>query len=498
MLNRPDRTIRERLVKLETHLQNENPLLLDAISLFKKLDRIAYQIGLLDTSDSYATRIPWWPLVSVLGTFSAGKSSFINQFLGSKLQSSGNQAVDDKFTVICYSTGEDGRVLPGRALDSDPRFPFYQMSRDIEKVAPGEGKRIDAYVQMKTSNSDSVSGKIIIDSPGFDADDQRNAILRLTDHIIGLSDLVLVFFDARHPEPGAMQDTLDHLVANTIKRNDSEKFLYVLNQIDTAAREDNPEDVVAAWQRALAHRGLTAGRFYSIYNKEVAVPIEDEAVRKRFESKRDTDLAAIHGRIHQVEVERSYRIIGALENITHDIERVAVPRLNEVKKRWMLFVLGLDAAAFVLVMLLLFLVSYLFSPWGLFRFDFATSPEISSLKMMVIISASLLVHFSARNYVAKRLARKLSTSEIAGNIRNAFMKNTVPFRSVFQPLTTGWTENAKLVLTEVLNDASALIQRMNDRYTNPSGDNKPPPNADVTSTDLISADVISVVDTNRS
>ncbi len=251
MLNRPDKAIRERLAKLESHLENENSLLLDVVVRFKRLDRVAYKMGLLDNSESYATRIPWWPLVSVLGTFSAGKSSFINHFLGRKLQLTGNQAVDDKFSVICYSSSEDGRVLPGLALDSDPRFPFYQMSEEIDKVAEGEGKRIDAYLQMKTSTSEKVSGKIIIDSPGFDADDQRNTILRLTDHIIDLSDLVLVFFDARHPEPGAMQDTLVHLVGDTIRRNDSEKFLYILNQIDTAAQEDNPEAVVAAWQRAI-------------------------------------------------------------------------------------------------------------------------------------------------------------------------------------------------------------------------------------------------------
>ncbi|MGB5520801.1 MAG: dynamin family protein, partial [Gammaproteobacteria bacterium] len=327
MLARPDKAIADRLAKLESHLENENPLLLDAVIRFKELDRVAYRMGLLRTSETFATRIPWWPLISVLGTFSAGKSSFINHFLGQNLQYTGNQAVDDKFSVICYSAQQESRVLPGIALDSDPRFPFYQMSEEIDKVTEGEGRRIDAYLQMKTSASEKVSGKIIIDSPGFDADDQRNETLRLTNHIIDISDLVLVFFDARHPEPGAMHDTLDHLVGDTIRRNDSEKFLYILNQIDTAAREDNPEAVVAAWQRALAQKGLTAGRFYAIYNEEVAVPIDDDTVRKRFEAKRDTDLADIYDRIHQVEVERSYRIIGALDHIASDIENVVIPKL---------------------------------------------------------------------------------------------------------------------------------------------------------------------------
>ncbi|MCK5664741.1 MAG: dynamin family protein, partial [Thiotrichaceae bacterium] len=59
---------------------------------------------------------------------------------------SGNQAVDDKFTVISYSQEDRIRTLPGVALDADPRLPFYQISEEIEKVAKGEGSRIDSYI----------------------------------------------------------------------------------------------------------------------------------------------------------------------------------------------------------------------------------------------------------------------------------------------------------------------------------------------------------------
>jgi hypothetical protein len=488
MLNRPDKSIRDRLTKLETHLNNENPLLLDVVSRFKKLDTVAYKMGLLDTSESYATSIPWWPLVSVLGTFSAGKSSFINNFLGDKLQLTGNQAVDDKFTVVTYSNSKDHRVLPGVALNSDPRFPFYQMSDEIEKVASGEGRRIDAYLQMKTSHSDKLSGKIIIDSPGFDADEQRNAILRLTDHIVDLSDLVLVFFDARHPEPGAMQDTLDHLVGHTIKRSDSEKFLYILNQIDTAAKEDNPESVVAAWQRALAAKGLTAGRFYTIYNSDVAVPIEDEAVRKRFENKCKQDKTVIFDRIHQVEIERSYRIIGALQTIANDIEKQVVPIVKDTMTRWLKMVLTLDAVAIGLFLIVMFGLGQLFDPWVLFSYDFANEAVMSSVKAGVTVLGFLVVHFSARSFSARVIANKMVAKVAidknlagehregkiqAGNIKKAFLKNTQPLRSMFRPMPVGWSMRSKRALVQVTSDACEFIQTMNDRYTKPSGKVEP-------------------------
>ena len=136
-MGRASPIIENRLKHLETHLQQENPVLLNTVQSFRLLDKIAYKLGLLDKEESYATQIPWWPLISVLGTFSAGKSSFINHYLQYPLQRSGNQAVDDKFTVICYSREKNAHSLPGVALDADPRFPFYQISDEIELVSTG-------------------------------------------------------------------------------------------------------------------------------------------------------------------------------------------------------------------------------------------------------------------------------------------------------------------------------------------------------------------------
>ena len=154
----------------------------------------------------------------------------------------------------------------------------------------------------------------------------------------------LLFFDARHPEPGAMQDTLNHLVEATVGRQDANKFMYILNQIDTAAREDNPEDVVGAWQRALAQKGLTAGRFFTIYNEKASVQIDDETRKARFQAKRDADLADITDRMAEVEVERSYRIVGGIEKLAKYIEESIVPELKGYISRWRTRVLWGDAS----------------------------------------------------------------------------------------------------------------------------------------------------------
>ncbi|MEG3639739.1 dynamin family protein [Magnetococcus sp. PR-3] len=480
----PSTLVKRRLDSLENHLQEENPVLIQAVRHFRELDAIAYKLGILDPDDSYATRVPWWPLISILGTFSAGKSTFINTFLDDKLQRTGNQAVDDKFTVLCYSKEAESHTLPGLALDADPRFPFYQISRDIDQVVEGEGRRIDAYLQLKTCRSEDLRGKIVIDSPGFDADDQRNSTLRITDHIMELADLVLVFFDARHPEPGAMRDTLEHLVANTIHRHDSNKFLFVLNQIDCTAQEDNLEDVVAAWQRSLSQSGLTAGRFYQIYNKEAAKPIEDSSLRARYEGKREEDMQEIMSRIQQVEVERAYRIVGVLEFSARSINEEVIPRITGMLADWRNKVLMTDAIVLgsALVVMLIAMFSNAL-PWpgpNPAELDWS-NPEggfglahIGSVAILALFAGiGGYLHFTIRKMMAKlvnaKMEREEKKPEMLETLKRVFSFNTRSTRSLLRKTPSEWNSRRIKELENILKESDALVQRLNDQFTNPSG-----------------------------
>ncbi len=464
-----EKSIQEQLNNLETHLKKENPVLLDAVKNFKALDQVAYKMGLLSREESYATQIPWWPLISILGTFSAGKSSFINTYLGHKLQRSGNQAVDDKFTVITY--GNDIHTLPGVALDADPRFPFYQMSKDIETVAKGEGELINRYLQLKTCPSDVLENKIIIDSPGFDADAQRTATLRLAEHIIDLSDMVLVFFDARHPEPGAMQDTLKHLVSCSIERADAGKFLYILNQMDTTVREDNSDEVVAAWQRSLAETGLTAGRFYTIYNKDLSLPVEDSQQQQRMDTKWNEDMLEITDRMAKVEVERAYRIVAALEKTATHIEDKVVPELTQQLQRWKKAVLWGDGIAFGIFFGLLFSIN---SKFAITESDWWQNLPQQSTQLAIAVGGLVVlllgIHFGIRQLTAQHIAQGLSKNQqLKGNIMRAFLKNTVFWRSVFNTKPAGWGNRTHKQIRQILDNVNRFVQVLNDHFTNPSG-----------------------------
>jgi len=479
MFNRPGTRVSQQLNLLSQRLAEENPALEGVLSPFQAVDRIGYAAGLLEPDEeSYAFTISWWPMIAILGTFSAGKSTFINEYIGHKVQRSGSQAVDDRFTVISYGSSDTVKELPGLALDGDPRFPFYRVSDEIERLGDGSGRTVDHFLSMKTIQSERLRGRILIDSPGFDADEQRATILQLTDHIIDLSDLVLVFFDARHPEPGAMRDTLEHLVNRVAARNDFTKLVFVLNQIDTTWREDNLEEVVSAWQRAVVRQGNATGRFYCIYNESAAVEIGDSQVRARYAQKASRDRAEIHAKIAEISSSRSYRIVGAMQAIAESIEMDALPALTGAMHKWRRRVLQADAALMALLLVAVGYVAQLFTggfgAWidGRLWQAALDRPLLSGLAVIALLAALSGIHFFNRGWVAQRIARGLPEETSTGDWRAAFRKNTVFWRSIFRKLPVGLGRGAVRQLHKLREQAEGYVQRLNNQFMD-AGSGKP-------------------------
>ncbi len=273
-----------------------------------------------------------------------------------------------------------------------------------------------------------------------------------------------------------MRDTLEHLVAGTLKRADFNKFLYILNQIDNAAREDNPEEVFAAWQRALAQKGLTAGRFYQIYDPASAVPIENEHLRRRFEAKRDHDMNEILGRIRQLEVERSYRVTGRLEQTAEAIRELVVPRLKAARRAWKRRVLWLDAlvlGGLAALGVVLAAINGVFRDIGAVDDWFRANSIAGGLAVGAVIVAAWFVHRLLRGIAASAVQRQLerdaSLGAYAPRVARAFNRNTRSSWPFLAARPVGWTRGARKRLDQVLSSAHAAIQELNDRYADPSG-----------------------------
>ena len=144
-----EKTISKHLINLENYFSASNPILQKASQSFHQLDQLECDLGLIDDDETTATKSSWWPIVSLLGGFSTAKTEFINRYLSTSLHSSNH-----KFTVHQYTPQATNATLPGTALDADHRLPFYQISHKIELTEPGEGSKVNAYLELKTVNSD--------------------------------------------------------------------------------------------------------------------------------------------------------------------------------------------------------------------------------------------------------------------------------------------------------------------------------------------------------
>src|SRR5690606_20764274 len=253
------------------------------------------------------------------------------------------------------------------------------------------------------------------------------------------------------------------------------KFLYILNQIDNAAREDNPEEVFAAWQRALSQKGLTAGRFYQVYDPASAVPIENEHLRRRFEQKREHDMAEIMSRIRQLEVERSYRVAGSLEHTAEAIRDRYVPRLQQARRSWKRRVLWLDALVFgALAIVAAVLVSeygeWSPSAWAAWVRENAI---VAGIAIVAVIVGAGLLHRALRRWAARGVARGIERDESLGDqaprVAQAFWRNVRSWWPMLAGRPAGWGSGARRRLDRILSDAHSAIQKLNDRYTDPSG-----------------------------
>jgi len=256
-----------------------------------------------------------------------------------------------------------------------------------------------------------------------------------------------------------MRDTLEHLVGEAMQFRDSDKILYILNQIDTTAREDNLEEVMGAWQRALSQRGLVSGDFYAIYNEEAMGTIEDPAVAERLKRKRDEDWKRIVDRIEGVKIERAYRIAKALEDYAKSIHRDSLPTLDKRLKAW--------AGRVLLADLLAALVLYGALGAMLLVGMIPSTPEVLLGVLLLSLAGLGAFHFKMRQFFAGREARRL---EKEGSVlAEAFRDQTRWYRSIFRALRGGWVGSVQRRLSDIIDHSRAAIRRLNDQYVRPGG-----------------------------
>jgi EH domain-containing protein 1 len=182
------------------------------------------------------TNIKWRPQVLVLGNYSSGKSTLINEFLGLDVQGTGQAPTDDSFTIITFDENEpEGSPVrvtdqrDGKFLLNDPEYPFETLKK--------HGMRFASHFKLKKVNSPFLKNLALIDTPGMlDSITERDRGYNYQE-VIGdlaqMADLVLVLFDPH--KAGTVREAHTSLRDTLPAKTFEDRMLYVLNRIDECA-----------------------------------------------------------------------------------------------------------------------------------------------------------------------------------------------------------------------------------------------------------------------
>lgn len=200
----------------------------------QKLTPVAMRYGYSDVP--LETTIKWRPQVLVLGSYSSGKSTLINDFLGARIQATGQAPTDDSFTIITYddSLPADAPIQTtesrdGKFLLNDSEYPFETLKK--------HGQRFASHFRLKKVNSPFLRNLAIIDTPGMlDSITERDRGYNYQE-VIGdlaqIADLVLVLFDPH--KAGTVREIHTSLRETLPARTFEDRVLFVLNRIDECA-----------------------------------------------------------------------------------------------------------------------------------------------------------------------------------------------------------------------------------------------------------------------
>ena len=233
-----DHLVKDKLPEMENHptheksLQNEieNKVRSVLLPLLEKYEMNAYDLEAI---------LKWKPIVLILGNYSSGKSTIINELLDQKVQRTGQAPTDDSFTVITAPGPDDTPgEIQGATLVNNEKLPFSSLK--------SYGEPLLAHFRMKYVNVPLLENLAIIDSPGMmDSVTEKGRgydFLGVVGDLTKLADLVVLMFDPH--KAGTIKETYS-TIRNTLPATSGEdRVVFVMSRIDDC---DNLSDLVRSY-----------------------------------------------------------------------------------------------------------------------------------------------------------------------------------------------------------------------------------------------------------
>jgi len=251
------------------------------------------------------------PTVIFLGNHSSGKSTIVNDLLGTPaVQDTGVAPTDDSFTILLH--GADEHEFYGPAALGQLPAEFQALS----KLGPD----FLQHLVVKVRDREYLKGVNLIDSPGM-IDNPEGSVSRAYDFTAAvrsfaeISDLVLFLFDP--DKPGTTGETVD--VLSACLRGIEFKLRVLLNKADTF---DSMEDYARAygtlcWNLARVLRTKDLPAIYSTYTPSTGARMAARIPLDAFERNRGKVLDLLRNVAQR-------RIDSVLAGTTADFSRLSV------------------------------------------------------------------------------------------------------------------------------------------------------------------------------
>jgi EH domain-containing protein 1 len=192
----------------------------------------------LDYSDLESV-LKWKPIVLVIGNYSSGKSTLINELIGQNIQRTGQAPTDDSFTILTSHGRADGeKEVPGSTLVNDETLPFGRFK--------SFGEQFIAHFRLKKVDAPFLENMALIDSPGMlDAVTEKDRgydYLAVLGEFAKLADLVVLMFDPH--KAGTISETYTAIRSTLPDTAGEDRIVFVMSRIDEC---DNLSDLVRSY-----------------------------------------------------------------------------------------------------------------------------------------------------------------------------------------------------------------------------------------------------------
>ncbi len=207
------------------------------VVLRRKAKPVFEQYGL--DFESLLTPLKWKPMALVIGNYSSGKSTFINELLATPVQRTGQAPTDDSFTILTAPEPGKGETdVPGNTLVRDERLPFAPLA-DF-------GESLLSHLYLKRVDVEVLENMAIIDTPGMldsvTEKDRGYNYLGVVGQLARLSDIIILMFDPL--KAGTIKETFQAIRSTLPGSTSEDRIMFVLNRIDEC---DNITDLVRSY-----------------------------------------------------------------------------------------------------------------------------------------------------------------------------------------------------------------------------------------------------------